>query len=90
MRTAADSWHDAAVIMAANKTKGFDQTGFDFTKMAPISNGLWSEPDNAGGIAYQSLLAYHHTVTAYAIYHCLWLTGCSLPCSGMYSTSRNA
>jgi hypothetical protein len=60
LRTAADSWHAAAKVMAANAS-GFDQTGFDFNTMVPISNGLWKEPDNAGGIAYMSLLAYHHT-----------------------------
>eukprot|EP01043_Picozoa_sp_COSAG02_P038489 COSAG02_NODE_2973_length_7635_cov_7.444400_4_plen_780_part_00 len=58
--TAADSWHAATKVMAANAS-GFDQTGFDFNTMLPIRNGLWTEPDSAGGIAYVSLLAYHHT-----------------------------
>ena len=50
LRTAADSWHAAAKVMAANRSAGFDHTGFDFSKMAPVDNGLWKEPDSAGGI----------------------------------------
>ena len=59
LRLAADSWAIAAVAMARNGT--FDHTGFDFATSTPIDNHLWKEPDNAGGIAFVTLLAYAHT-----------------------------
>ena len=29
--------------------------------MQPVDNKLWKEPDSAGGIAFISILAHHHT-----------------------------
>lgn len=44
-----ESWYQAGCIMA--KTGSFDYTGFDFSKMEPWKNGIWTEPDSAIGIA---------------------------------------
>ena len=57
LRLAADTWHGAAQAMGGD----FDHTGFDFVKMQPVDNKLWKEPDSAGGIAFISVLAHHHT-----------------------------
>lgn len=44
-----ESWYQAGRVMAQTGT--FDYTGFDFVKMEPWKNGIWTEPDCAAGIA---------------------------------------
>lgn len=57
LHLAADSWHAATVAMKGD----FRHTGFDFTTMKPFDDPRWREPDSAGGVAFVSVLAHHHS-----------------------------
>src|SRR3954468_22698544 len=59
IRTSADRWYDA--YAALSKMPGglnFDHTAFSLSKMQPIDNGKWHEPDGAAGIAWIEYCAY--------------------------------
>ena len=54
-----NSWYEACQIMYGDGSEpDFDYTGFDFSKMQPYKNNIWSEPDCAVGIAWLMDYAY--------------------------------
>ncbi len=62
-----ESWYQAGLIM--EETGTYDYTGFDFAKMEPWKNGIWTEPDCAAGIA--QLLDYGWKLTGNEDYQAL-------------------
>ena len=50
---AAVSWAQASQAMGG----AFNHTGFNFSAMRPIDNGLWTEGDVAGGVAWLGVVA---------------------------------
>ncbi|GMO67267.1 MAG: hypothetical protein Ta2A_15540 [Treponemataceae bacterium] len=61
--TTIESWFSAYQVIRATGGDDFDFdiTGFDFTKNAPYSNGIWKEPDAAAGMAL--LFTAGHAIT---------------------------
>jgi hypothetical protein len=59
MRITADRWIEAVDILKYEDGRlDFSHTSFDFTKMEPVDNGKWREPDAAAGIAMLLYMAY--------------------------------
>lgn len=59
MRAAAERWYDAYRVLSS-KPGGlkFDHTAFSLSKMEPVDNGRWREPDGASGMAWILFSAY--------------------------------
>jgi hypothetical protein len=59
MRITADRWVEALEVLTDKEGRlDFRYTSFDFTKMEPVDNGKWREPDAAAGIAMLLYMAY--------------------------------
>lgn len=59
MYSTANTYYDAAYVMGgSNDAKGYEWTSFDLTKMEPVFNSRWREPDAAAGIAWMQYMAY--------------------------------
>jgi len=55
-------WLEATCMLTdGGRDANFHFTAFDFTTMKPVVNGLWKEPDAAGGIAWLQYMAYLRT-----------------------------
>ena len=62
MHGIADLWYEACKSMGAKldpwTIPDFYYTAFDFSKMNPIYNGYWREPDAAAAVAWLEYIAY--------------------------------
>ncbi len=58
-RDTAQSWADAIPhFQLANGHYDFNYTGFDFSTMRPVYNGIWREPNMAAGLAWLEYVAW--------------------------------
>ncbi len=74
MYTMANRLYDAAWVMGGRSSPwtvpNFTYTAFNFSTMQPVYNGVWREPDAAGGYAWVDYMAFrkwgepHHLVGA--------------------------
>lgn len=61
-RDIAVRWYDACVAMGGSSepwiTPNFDYTAFDFSKMKPVYNGEWKEPDGAAAVGWLEYMSW--------------------------------
>jgi hypothetical protein len=62
LQNVAEQWYRACVALGGKTDPAslpdFDHTGFRFETMQPVTNGQWTEPDMAGGIAWLETMVY--------------------------------